>query len=146
MDEVEPFGQDQAVKRSRPLPLLAAVLAWVLALALAPALAQVAPEPMHRDLATPILGHAVLDPAGTEVARVIDVLVDNDGAVRAAVLEFGGFLGVGQRRIAVAWRALMFSPADQRITLLLDPEQIAAMPEYKEKGAPILVVTPATPP
>lgn len=112
----------------------------------APALAQVAPEPMHRGVATPILGHPVLDPAGTEVARVIDVLVDTDGAVRAAVLEFGGFLGVGQRRIAVAWRALMFSPSDQRITLLLDPEQIAAMPEYKEKGAPIQVVTPATPP
>ena len=49
-----------------------------------------------------------------------------------------GFYGKGN--------GLVYDTADQRITLLLDPEQIAAMPEYKEKGAPILVVTPATPP
>ncbi len=97
--------------------------------------------------ATSILGRAVLgrpapDAAERTVARIIDVLVDQDGQVRAAVLEFGGFLGVGKRRVAVAWRALRFSPADQRITLELDAAAIAAMPEWKSGPGPVMLATP----
>src|SRR6266849_2785320 len=37
-----------------------------------------------------------------------DVLVDRSGIVRAAVIDFGGFLGVGSRKIVVDWNALHF--------------------------------------
>src|SRR5438270_870703 len=38
--------------------------------------------------------------------RIIDLLADRDGQVRAAVIEFGGFMGIGTRKIAVDWSAL----------------------------------------
>ena len=47
------------------------------------------------------------------MGQIIDVIVKRDGQVRAAVIDFGGFLGVGSRKIAVDWSALSF-PAQQR--------------------------------
>ena len=45
------------------------------------------------------------------MGRVVDIVVDSAGQVRAAVIDFGGFLGVGSRKIAVDWNALHFPPA-----------------------------------
>ena len=58
-----------------------------------------------------VLGKEVLDPAGADMGRIVDVVVDTSGEPRAAVIDFGGFLGVGSRKIAVDWNALHFSPA-----------------------------------
>ena len=59
-----------------------------------------------------ILGREVLSATGEDMGRIVDVLVDRGGQVRAAIIDFGGFLGVGSRKIAVEWNALRF-PADR---------------------------------
>src|SRR5437660_448895 len=41
-----------------------------------------------------VLGKEVRSSAGENMGRVVDVLVDQAGHVRAAVIDFGGFLGV----------------------------------------------------
>ena len=55
-----------------------------------------------------ILGRSVRSAADENMGRIVDVLVDRDGQVRAAIIDFGGFLGVGSRKIAVDWDALHF--------------------------------------
>lgn len=102
--------------------------------------AEVRHEPMEL-AAAPILGREVLDPTGAPAGRIVDVLVDGLGVSRAAVVDFGGFLGVGQRRVAVAWRALNFRPEDGKITLLLSADQVAAAPDYKP-GTPVTMAAP----
>ena len=100
-----------------------------------------------------ILGRQVLGSAGEDMGRVIDIVVDGSGKVRAAVIDFGGFLGVGNRKVAVDWGALHFAPTgskDDRITLDLTREQVKAAPEYRA-GAPLVVLgaadsVPASPP
>jgi hypothetical protein len=62
--------------------------------------------------------------------------------VRAAVIDFGGFLGVGSRKIVVDWNALHFGQIAHKgesITLELTKDQVKAAPEYKE-DAPIVVL------
>jgi hypothetical protein len=62
--------------------------------------------------------------------------------VRAAVIDFGGFLGVGSRKIVVDWNALHFGHVADKgdsITLELTKEQVIAAPEYKE-DQPIVVL------
>jgi len=89
-----------------------------------------------------ILGRQVLSSAGEDMGRVVDVVVDRAGQVRAAVIDFGGFLGVGNRKVAIDWGALHFSPTgskDDRITLDLTRDQVNAAPEYKD-GKPLVVV------
>ena len=101
------------------------------------------------DHALAILGHKVADADGKDVGRLVDVLVDQDGAPTAAVIDFGGFLEVGSRTVAVNWSALHFAPGDTKhpITLDLSADQIKAAPEYKQPGkpAPVVVATPAAP-
>jgi len=62
--------------------------------------------------------------------------------VRAAVIDFGGFLGVGSRKIVVDWNALHFGLVANKgdsITLELTKDQVKAAPEYKE-DKPIVVL------
>lgn len=91
-----------------------------------------------------ILGREVRSLADENMGRIVDVLVDGQGATRAAIIDFGGFLGVGSRKIAVDWNALRFVPeASKRysIALELSREQVKAAPEYKQ-GEPIVVLGP----
>jgi hypothetical protein len=76
------------------------------------------------------------------MGRIVDVIVDRLGTVRAAVIDFGGFLGVGSRKIVVDWNALHFGRVSNKsdsVTLELTKEQVMPAPEYKE-GTPIVVL------
>src|SRR6266487_4952079 len=89
-----------------------------------------------------ILGREVRSAANEDMGRVVDVIVDREGTVRAAVIDFGGFLGVGSRKIVVDWNALHFGSVASKsdsITLELTKEQVTAAPEYKE-DSPIVVL------
>jgi len=89
-----------------------------------------------------VLGRDVRSAADEAMGRIVDVIVDRGGQVRAAVIDFGGFLGVGSRKIVVDWNALHFGRiANKRdsITLELTKEQETAAPEYKE-DTPIVVL------
>jgi PRC-barrel domain len=102
-----------------------------------PSVTVIAPREAHG-----VLGREVRSPADEDMGRIVDVIVDRTGTVRAAVIDFGGFLGVGSRKIVVDWSALHFGRvADKKdsITLELTKAQVAAAPEYKE-DTPIVVL------
>ena len=89
-----------------------------------------------------VLGRDVRSTTGEDMGRIVDVIVDRAGQVRAAVIDFGGFLGVGSRKIVVDWNALHFGQIANKgesITLELTKDQVKAAPEYKE-DAPIVVL------
>src|ERR1700688_1372552 len=82
-----------------------------------------------------VLGRDVRSPTDENMGRIVDVIVDRAGVVRAAVIDFGGFLGVGSRKIVVDWNALHFGHVADKgdsITLELTKAQVMAAPEYKE--------------
>ena len=88
-----------------------------------------------------VLGKEVRSAADENMGRIVDVIVDQAGRARAAVIDFGGFLGVGSRKIAVDWNALRFSPGQERnrVILELTRDQVKAAPEYQE-GKPVVVL------
>ncbi len=96
-----------------------------------------------------VLGKKVVGPDGKDVmGPVTDVLVGSDGQPRAAVIDFGGFLGVGSRRVAIDWQSLKFRPgnSDAPLELTLKPDEIKSAPEYKDPKTPTKVVEPAPQP
>ena len=97
-----------------------------------------------RDHLFRILGKDVLSATGEGMGRIVDVLFDEKGEPRAAVIDFGGFLGVGTRKIAIIWNALRFDLGEKKNAIALDlgREQLKAAPEYKytESDKPIPVV------
>ena len=87
-----------------------------------------------------VLGREVRTEGDRDLGRIIDVLADPEGRVRAVVIEFGGFLGIGTRKIAVDWTALHFDAASPHSFWLVDVrrDEVRAAPEYKP-DAPVLV-------
>jgi PRC-barrel domain len=89
-----------------------------------------------------VLGRDVRSAANEDMGHIVDVIVDRAGTVRAAVIDFGGFLGVGSRKIVVDWKALRFGAVADKgdsISLELTKDQVKAAPEYKE-DTPIVVL------
>ena len=88
-----------------------------------------------------VLGREVRSSANENMGRIVDVIVDRDGRVRAAIIDFGGFLGVGSRKIAIDWSALRFDLGEKRelVTLELTRDQVKAAPEYKDKQSVVVL-------
>ena len=100
-------------------------------------------KPLDNSVVT-VLGKKVQGPKGEDMGRVVDVLADASGRVRIAVIEFGGFLGVGNRRIAVDWSLLRFNPDDQTrpLTLSVSRRKLQSAPEYKDSVQPQALMAP----
>ena len=94
-----------------------------------------------------ILGKEVRSASDQAMGRIVDLLVDESGQPRAAIIDFGGFLGVGSRKIAIDWNTLKFDTArpNAPVVVALDRDEIKAAPEYKESRDVVAVVTPPPP-
>jgi len=127
------------------LAILAAAGLWAQELPPAPA-QEPAPPPsvtvIGANDAHGVLGRDVRSPADEDMGHIVDVIVDRAGTVRAAVIDFGGFLGVGSRKIVVDWSALHFGQIANKkdaISLELSKEQVMAAPEYKEEKSIVVL-------
>jgi hypothetical protein len=94
---------------------------------------------------TSILGKNVHGPTGEDLGRVVDVLADANGHMRVAIIDFGGFLGVGTRRIAVDWPLLRFDPnaRDNSLILSVTREKLQSAPTYKDTKNPPVLMPPS---
>lgn len=88
-----------------------------------------------------VVGKTVLSSAGENMGQIVNVIVDHEGRPRAAVIDFGGFLGVGSRKIAVDWDALSFVPEGQtdKVTLGLTRDELKAAPAFVA-SKPVVVI------
>jgi hypothetical protein len=70
--------------------------------------------------------------AGRAVGRIVDLLARPDGSVEAAVIEYGGFLGIGSRKVAVGWSHLHFETKGTQLYAVTDlaPDEMASSSEY----------------
>jgi hypothetical protein len=93
------------------------------------------------DIST-ILGRDVVDKLGVDVGPLVDVLADRSGRPVAGVIDVGGFLGLGRRRIAVGWRLLRLvtDSAGTRIQMDLTFDAAAAAPEFQSSDGSLIVI------
>jgi PRC-barrel domain len=94
---------------------------------------EIRPEAAPHHALESVLGREVRTSTDGDVGRIIDVLVDGRGRVEAVVIEFGGFLGIGTRKIAVDWSALRFDTDGDRSVLPVEVthDQLRIAPEYR---------------
>lgn len=94
-----------------------------------------------------LLGLPVQTSKGEDLGHVVDVVVDRGGVLLAAIVDFGGFLGVGTRKIAVDWRILHFPKTEGMNKLIADLplNQLREAPVFKA-GEPIVIMGAAAPP
>jgi sporulation protein YlmC with PRC-barrel domain len=85
-------------------------------------------------------GAGVYDRRDARIGSVDDVVVRDDGALEAVVVEVGGFLGLGAHTVAVDARRLGIQRGgdDVRVYLALTERELRDLPEH-----PDIVVPPA---
>jgi hypothetical protein len=91
-----------------------------------------------------LLGSKAQDLAGEDLGPVVDIVVDRSGRPQALVIDFGGFLGVGSRKIAIDWRLVHFRPENQDAPVLLhlDRAEVQAAPEFVPDVEPLRMLGP----
>jgi hypothetical protein len=83
-------------------------------------------------LASSFIGETVRGPNDESIGEINDVLVDKEGRVSAAIIGVGGFLGIGEKSVAVPFASLQMSnERDGRISLGATKEQLQAAAEFQ---------------
>ena len=68
--------------------------------------------------AATIIGVKVCNHLGEQLGKIKDIMLDiNEGKVEYIVIEFGGFLGIGEKYFAVPLKALQIDAEHQRFFL-----------------------------
>jgi sporulation protein YlmC with PRC-barrel domain len=57
-------------------------------------------------MADDIIGTSVRNQQNENIGSVSDLVIDRNGQVKAAVVSVGGFLGIGDKHVAVPWNQL----------------------------------------
>lgn len=86
--------------------------------------------------ATELKGADVKNAAGEDLGDIQEIAIDANGRVSYVTLSVGGFLGIGDRLVAVPFDSLKFSRSGDKsdkklITLATTKEQLERAPEFK---------------
>jgi sporulation protein YlmC with PRC-barrel domain len=105
-------------------------------------------------LATALIGQTVYNNAEESLGDINDVLIDTSGETLAVIIGVGGFLGIGEKNVAVPYAALQtIQDSDANLRLVLDAnrEEIENAPEFvrlqdqPSEPAPDTATTASTP-
>jgi Bacterial protein of unknown function (DUF937)/PRC-barrel domain len=74
--------------------------------------------------------------AGERIGSIKDLLVAPDGRIAAAVIGVGGFLGIGEKDVAVPLTTLQLEQRDNRRRLIIEAvkETLQAAPAFEQSG------------
>jgi PRC-barrel domain len=92
--------------------------------------------------AAKVQGTSVTNPARENLGTIRDVVLDKyEGAVRYAVLEFGGFLGMGSKLFALPWELLHYDESADAYVINIDKEILKAAPGFDSDDWPDMGAT-----
>lgn len=84
------------------------------------------------------IGQPVYNAADESIGEINDVIFTMDGSVEAAVIGVGGFLGIGEKNVAVPLDTITVTEvpnsADLKLTTQETADTLNAAPEFKTKA------------
>lgn len=122
------------------LKLISSLGGCAIALVATTAMAQTSPEAMwysHKGgevRTSKLIGTSVKNQAGDTIGDINEVILDKDGRVQALVVGVGGFLGIGEREVAVTYPAMKLTVDANNSTVATvnaTKEQLRAAPEWR---------------
>lgn len=82
-------------------------------------------------------GTKVYNQGGDKLGSIDELMIDkHSGQVRYAVLEFGGFLGMGTDRYPLPWNMLKYDTSLDGYVVPLDKTQLEQAPRYSADERP----------
>lgn len=96
-----------------------------------PATTAASPARMQGADAQKLLGREVRNAQGDKVGEIKSIQLDKDGVVSAVIVSVGGFLGIGDREVALAWKDIAVSDNGEKVSTALTKEQLQALQPYR---------------
>jgi sporulation protein YlmC with PRC-barrel domain len=85
-------------------------------------------------LASELIGRPVRSANGEAVGEITDLVLSPADRVTSAVVSVGGFLGLGDRHVAVPYDKLVVAPNRTTVLITLSKDQVAAEPEFSSEA------------
>ena len=86
-----------------------------------------------------IAGMTVTNPQGEKLGKIDDLLIDQGGAVKYAILSHGGLLGIGDKLIPIPWRALKLDKEKGTLVVNADKAAMEKAPSFDPKEWPKVI-------
>ncbi|HEY5225728.1 MAG TPA: PRC-barrel domain-containing protein [Methylovirgula sp.] len=85
-------------------------------------------------LMSDIYGAGVYDPSNSKIGKIDDLVLNPNGQIKMAVIGVGGFLGVGEKDVAVPFNDLKVTnyKGTEELTLDRTKDQLKSAPAYKK--------------
>jgi len=119
------------------MKILMATTGVAMMLVTAPVYAQTTPPAPAASVQMPgqinvqkLIGRSVTNPQNETVGEIESVIVDADGKVRTVIVGVGGFLGMGERHVAIRWDSLTSTQDGDKIMMSTTKEQLKTFPPY----------------
>ena len=91
-------------------------------------------QPAGQWLASQFMGQPVTNDAGENIGSISDLLFDKSGRIANVVIGVGGFLGIGEKNVALSYAVLSMTadPDGKRVVkVAVSKEQLKAAPDFK---------------
>jgi sporulation protein YlmC with PRC-barrel domain len=89
--------------------------------------------------ASEVIGMNVQGTDGKKLGDIKDLVIDpKDGGVQYAVLDFGGFAGIGDKYFAVPWEALQLDKTNKKLSLDIHKKDLKDAPAFDKTNWPDL--------
>lgn len=87
--------------------------------------------------ASKIIGTPVTNPAGENLGKIEDIVIDLEmGVISYAVLSFGGFMGMGNKLFAIPWQAMKQSDTEEKFRLDVKQESLKSAEGFDKDNWP----------
>ncbi len=93
--------------------------------------------PLQRLSSNSIVGDDVKNMQGEDLGSIKDLMIDiQGGCIEYAVLQFGGFLGIGSKYFAIPWQELRLDAENKNFILNRDKDFLKSAPGFDKDQWP----------
>ncbi len=94
-------------------------------------------NPVRILTATSIIDDKVVNTQKEHLGSIKDIMINvHDGTIEYLILEFGGFIGIGEKLFAVPFSALRLNPEERNFILDVDREFLESAPGFNKDHWP----------
>ncbi|UYN96532.1 MAG: PRC-barrel domain-containing protein [Enhydrobacter sp.] len=82
-----------------------------------------------------LIGRNIQNAQNETIGEIKSVFIGPDGKVDSVMVGVGGFLGLGEREVRLAWNDLRIEDGGRKVSVDMSKDQLKGMPEYKYRDA-----------
>jgi sporulation protein YlmC with PRC-barrel domain len=78
-----------------------------------------------------LIGRKIQDAQNETIGQITSIYIGPDGHVDSVMVGVGGFLGVGEREVRIAWSDLRVENYGEKVMVNMTKDELKARPEYR---------------